>query len=158
MYYIYHIPGKKIGCSKEPKYRVKQQGYTQFEILEQYEDINIASEREIELQKQYGYKVDNCLYKISKQNRRKWTKTDSDKARVIMIKNGFFKEWYKKGNAARIKSVGKYDKKTNELICIYNSISDAARDIDRPNNTTTISSCCLGKRKSYMGFIWKYIE
>lgn len=63
MYYIYHIIGKKIGCSKNPERRVKQQGYTQFEILEQYEDINIASERELELQKQYGYKVDNTFYK-----------------------------------------------------------------------------------------------
>lgn len=63
MYYIYHIIGKKIGCSKNPKRRVKQQGFTEFEILEQHEDINIASERELELQKQFGYKVDNTFYK-----------------------------------------------------------------------------------------------
>jgi NADH pyrophosphatase NudC (nudix superfamily) len=62
MYYIYHIKGIKIGCSKEPNRRVKNQGYTEFEILEQYEDIEIASKREIELQQQYGYKKDNIKY------------------------------------------------------------------------------------------------
>ena len=63
MYYIYHIIGKKIGCSKNPNYRIKRQGYTEFEILEQYENIDIASKRELELQEQYGYKIDNTLYK-----------------------------------------------------------------------------------------------
>ena len=63
MYYIYHIPGIKIGCSKNPKRRVKAQGYTEFIILETHTDIQIASEREISLQKEYGLKVDNTLYK-----------------------------------------------------------------------------------------------
>jgi hypothetical protein len=67
MYYIYHIPGKKIGCSKNPNRRTKQQGAIEFEILEQHEDINIASEREIELQKQYGYNVDKTTYNKSTQ-------------------------------------------------------------------------------------------
>jgi hypothetical protein len=69
-YYIYHIPNfvhsdgsiGKIGQSVNPKRRVKAQGYTQYEILEVHTDINIASEREIELQKQYGYKVDKLKY------------------------------------------------------------------------------------------------
>jgi hypothetical protein len=63
MYYIYHIKGVKIGCSKEPNRRVKNQRYTEFEILEQYDNIEIASKREIELQIEYGYKKDNTLYK-----------------------------------------------------------------------------------------------
>ena len=62
MYYIYHIKGIKIGCSKFPKNRVKKQGYDNFEILEQYENIDIASKREIELQMQYGYIKDCTLY------------------------------------------------------------------------------------------------
>jgi hypothetical protein len=61
-YYIYHIPGIKIGCSKTPKQRVKGQGYSNFEILEEHIDIYIASNREIELQKQYGYPVDKTSY------------------------------------------------------------------------------------------------
>ena len=62
MYYIYHIPNIKIGCSKNPKRRVKQQGYDEFTILETHTDIQIASERERLLQKEYGFKMDNTLY------------------------------------------------------------------------------------------------
>lgn len=61
-YKIYHIKDVKIGCSINPKQRVKKQGYTEYEILEVYEDISIASKREIELQKQYGYTVDCTMY------------------------------------------------------------------------------------------------
>ena len=65
MYYIYHIPGVKIGCSTEPNIRVKNQGYTDFEILEQSDDIYKISEREMLLQKQYGYRVDRISYVLS---------------------------------------------------------------------------------------------
>ena len=65
MYYIYHIKGVKIGCSTQPKIRVKRQGYTEYEILETHTDIDVASQREIALQKQYGYKVDNTTYSQS---------------------------------------------------------------------------------------------
>ena len=67
MYHIYHIKGVKIGCSTDPKRRVRQQGNTEFEILESHTDIDIASQREIELQKEYGYKVDKNGQKYSNQ-------------------------------------------------------------------------------------------
>jgi hypothetical protein len=61
-YYVYHIPGIKIGCTEmKPADRVKAQGYSEFEILETHTDIYIASDREIELQIQYNYKRDNPL-------------------------------------------------------------------------------------------------
>lgn len=77
IYYIYHIPtfrhkdGRigKIGCTEEEdaKVRVENQGYTEYEILETHTDIIIASDREIQLQKEYGYKVDTLpYYKIVK--------------------------------------------------------------------------------------------
>lgn len=62
MYYIYHIPGVKIGCSINPKRRVKVQGYTEFEILAEVNDKLAAGNLEIELQKQYGYSVDKIKY------------------------------------------------------------------------------------------------
>ena len=65
-YYIYHIPGKKIGVTRNLLDRVThQQGYkpSEYEVLESSEDINYISDREIELQKSYGYKVDRKLYK-----------------------------------------------------------------------------------------------
>lgn len=62
MYYIYHIPGVKIGCSIQPKVRVKAQGYTEYEIIEEHNNKKIASYREVELQKKYGYAIDDCKY------------------------------------------------------------------------------------------------
>ena len=65
MYYIYHIPGKKIGATRNLKTRVTfMQGYKEgeYEVLEQSEDINYISDREIELQQSYGYKVDRQKY------------------------------------------------------------------------------------------------
>jgi hypothetical protein len=62
MYYIYHIPGVKIGCSITPKRRVKVQGYTEFEILAETNDKLAAGDLEIQLQKQYGYAIDKVKY------------------------------------------------------------------------------------------------
>lgn len=54
-YYIYHIPGVKIGCTVEPERRVKRnQQYDYYEILEEHTCIDTASKRELELQKEYG--------------------------------------------------------------------------------------------------------
>ena len=66
MYYIYHITGKKIGVTRNLNTRVTLiQGYKEgeYEVLEQSEDIDYISDREIELQKSYGYKVDRTKYK-----------------------------------------------------------------------------------------------
>ena len=66
MYYLYHIPGKKIGVTRDLNTRVTLiQGYkeNEYEVLEQSDDIDYISDREIELQKSYGYKVDRKPYK-----------------------------------------------------------------------------------------------
>ena len=66
MYYLYHIPGKKIGVTCNLNKRVTLiQGYkeNEYEVLEQSEDIDYISDREIELQLSYGYKKDRKLYK-----------------------------------------------------------------------------------------------
>ena len=66
MYYLYHIPGKKIGVTRDLNTRVTLiQGYkeNEYEVLEQSDDIDYISDREIELQKSYGYKRDRTLYK-----------------------------------------------------------------------------------------------
>ena len=73
MYNIYHIPGKKIGVTRNLNKRVtEQQGYApeEYEVLFKSDDINIISNLEIELQKSYGYKVDRQSYKnlINKNN------------------------------------------------------------------------------------------
>ena len=79
MYYIYHIPGKKIGVTRNLNNRVTlMQGYkeTEYEVLEQSDDIDYISDREIELQKSYGYKVDLKKYKNLKFNKMKINATE----------------------------------------------------------------------------------
>ena len=74
MYYIYHIPGKKIGVTRNLKNRVTlMQGYKkgEYEVLETHEDINYVSKRELELQNNYGYKIDNKSYKELVNNNNK---------------------------------------------------------------------------------------
>ena len=66
MYYLYHIPGKKIGVTRDLNNRVTlMQGYkeNEYEVLFTSDDIDFISNKEIELQKSYGYKVDRKLYK-----------------------------------------------------------------------------------------------
>ena len=81
MYYLYHIPGKKIGVTSNLNTRVTLiQGYKEgeYEVLESSKDINYISDREIELQKSYGYKVDRRKYSelYNKSNKMKINATE----------------------------------------------------------------------------------
>lgn len=73
-YYLYHIPGKKVGVTTNLEERVhKQQGYYpgEYEIIEQSDDINFISEGERIMQKFYKYRVDDVLYSELKFNKNK---------------------------------------------------------------------------------------
>jgi hypothetical protein len=71
VYYIYHVPEVKIGCTDHLSRRLKVQGYEDYQVLEAYEDIYEASDREIYLQKLMGYPVDVIPYWKSVENRNK---------------------------------------------------------------------------------------
>jgi len=57
------------------------------------------------------------------------------------------------------KKIAQIDIKTNETIKIYDSITDAYKELNKPWNSL-ISKVCLGKkgRNSIYGYKWKYIE
>jgi len=64
-YYIYHIPGKKIGVTTNLKNRVEdQQGYgpEEYEVLAIRTDISEAAKYEALYQRKYGYPVDIVPY------------------------------------------------------------------------------------------------
>jgi hypothetical protein len=160
MYYIYHIIGKKIGCSKNPNRRVNQQGYTEFEILEQHEDIDIASKRELELQEQYGYKIDTTTYsksiqgysvdKVSKAGKSSATKQWSENREELINRS-------KLSKPILIKKYGKvilqFDLNDN-FLKEWKGIKEAARtlNIKPPNLSATLN----GRQKTCGGYIWKY--
>ena len=65
IYYIYHIPGKKIGVTTNLKNRVEdQQGYGpgEYEILARRYDISEAAKYEAIYQRMYGYPIDIIPY------------------------------------------------------------------------------------------------
>jgi NTP pyrophosphatase (non-canonical NTP hydrolase) len=65
-YYVYHIPGVKVGCTTNLQKRVtNQQGYNsdEYEVLLETKDINEASIQEQVSQLEFGYKKDLKLYK-----------------------------------------------------------------------------------------------
>jgi hypothetical protein len=65
MYYIYEIPGVKVGCTRIDQFNKRQRvqkNKGQMIILEEHKDIIVASNREIELQKEKEYPVDTILY------------------------------------------------------------------------------------------------
>jgi NTP pyrophosphatase (non-canonical NTP hydrolase) len=66
MYYLYHIPGVKIGVTTDLKERVeRQQGYypDEYDIIMSTKDIDLVSKWEIKFQKHLGYRVDRKPYK-----------------------------------------------------------------------------------------------
>ena len=71
-YVIYHIPGKKIGCTSDLYERVtNQQGYEpgEYEILYKTPNMKHASKMERILQKDYGYRVDLKSYEELSNNK-----------------------------------------------------------------------------------------
>jgi NTP pyrophosphatase (non-canonical NTP hydrolase) len=79
MYYLYHIPGKKIGVTRDLNNRVtQQQGFAvdEYEVLLTSTDIDYISDMEIELQQSYGYKKDRTLYKNLFKSNMKINPTD----------------------------------------------------------------------------------
>ena len=78
-YYLYHVPGVKIGVTTNIKERVeRQQGYieSEYDIIMSSDDIDNISEWERKLQKKLGYRVDEKLYSKLKCNKMKINVTE----------------------------------------------------------------------------------
>ena len=77
IYYLYHIPGKKIGITTNLKSRVEdQQGYGEgeYDVIMKTDDVAKISEYELFLQKLYGYPVDLVPYDKLNCNKNKLNK------------------------------------------------------------------------------------
>jgi len=78
-YYLYHVPGVKIGVTTNIKERVeRQQGYieSEYDIIMSSDDIDNISEWERKLQKKLGYRIDEKLYSKLKCNQMKINVTE----------------------------------------------------------------------------------
>jgi len=174
-YYIYHIEGIKIGCTMNPNLRPKKQGYTNYKILEEHIDIYKASDREQELQKEYGYKVDTIPYwktlKIAtKEGRLKGGQKGGDWS----IKSGHIKKLNSLGGKA-IAKINRESGRWNEVIKLANKATSiivqqrdlnnnlinefkSGREAARQTNIdqSSIIKCCKGKFKKAGGYTFNY--
>lgn len=154
-YYIYHIEGVKIGCTMNPTIRPKKQGYPNYSILEEHDDIYIASDREIELQKQYKYPVDTQPYwktiKIaSKEGRLRGGSKARDSGQLSLTRD-------KGGEVSKLRysiPIIAYDKITKKLVGEYYSVKEAARQLGL--RSCTIHVVLKGRQKSANGYIFNY--
>ena len=168
-YYIYHIEGKKIGCTTNLKRRVREQGYTQYSILETHDDIKIASDREIELQKQYGYRVDRATYFKSLNNLSAAGKLGGINGGKLGGTNGGRKGGLKggktQGNINKENGLLKRMQETRwipieqrdkdgKFIKEWKSASHVVRELGI--NGSRITQCCKGKAKTAGGYTFNY--
>lgn len=173
-FYIYHIPGIKIGCTTTIKERIlRQQKYSYYEILEEHIDIFIASDREQELQKQFGYKVDTVPYwksyksgvnrtkKLSKEKLKKIKTSGGKEASIVNKKKGIGiysftkeqrKQYSKIAGEKLSKSVLVFDKLTGNYITEFVSSREAGRQLGISN----IASIITGKIKTRKQYTFKY--
>jgi hypothetical protein len=172
MYTIYHIPGVKVGCSMRVEARVKDQGYSVYEVLDTCTTIEEASEREIEWQEKLGYGRDNiqsyagtrkmAAFACTKEAIAKRVSTlketikTSEKwktSRLEIIKKCHTKEVIQKRALKQKKPVIQLDL-NNNFIKEWPSGIDIQRALGI--NSGDICICCKGRQKTAGGFIWKY--
>lgn len=160
MYYIYHIPGIKIGCTKNLNNRIKQQTKGEWEVLEQHLDIHTASEREITLQKEYGYKVDTTTYHNSTKSFKAETTIKAGKASALKQWKLNRNELIERSKLSKPVMIEKYGKDIiqydldNNFIKEWKGIKEVARSLNiKPPNLT---ACLNNRQKTSGGFIWKY--
>lgn len=173
MYYIYHIPGIKIGCTSNLKNRMRQQGFTEYEVLETHTDIDIASDREIELQTQYGYsEPSNTNYKQHIEFAKAGAiacKGKPNKGAQYQIANKIGMFGYSKEERLAIntkasligaqrakelfsKPIDMFNFKTKEFIRSFNSKSEAMKEL----NLSNIGHVLKGNRNHTKGYTFKY--
>jgi len=155
MYTIYEVPGVKVGCtSRSPEVRVKEQGYTQFRVIEEAVDINVASERERYWQEKLGYGRDTVSYITTKAfldkcqtstARQNWKKSIKVSKRWRSARD----RWSEK----RLKTIQQYSLK-GELIEEWKQAKLAAAYVG--TSIVNIRGCLIGRQKTAGGYIWKY--
>ena len=155
-YIIYHIPGVKIGCTNDLGERMRKQGSPKYEILETHSDIYTASQREIELQKQYGYPIDkNPYYKIIKIAT-KQSRVKGGKIVGINCRNSdHMKKMTKNAIEANKKAIIQFDKNGNK-IKEWDNILECSLSLKIDNSS--IGKVCRGKLKSCGGYTFQYKE
>ena len=163
IYYIYEIPGKKVGCTKDLTRRQKEQETEgKLILLETHTDIYTASERERLLQKSKGYNIDKQPYWYVTQVKLPKTKTEQAKKKRIVTYGDFRQPQLKRTKElkvykVKVQRVGSYNKIVEKTFYkIIKGIHQCKREL-KFNHCTGISNVLRGKAKSYKGYTFEYI-
>lgn len=154
VYTIYHIPGVKVGCTDNLEERMLRQKCKQWEIIEEHTCIFCASDREIELQKAWGYTVDRIPY---------WRTSMMDKSAAGKI--GGKKGGKRNVESGHISRLGKASAEWSSIPVVatdkctgtetsYPSACEAARQLNCAQSN--INACLKGRQKSAYGHYWRY--
>ena len=92
---------------------------------------------------------DTTISKIIESNKTRYRAplTEESRQRIGVSKKG--------ENSPIAKKVVQIDPKTNKIIKIFLSASDAGKEMGLVNGSQ-ITACCKGRQKTSAGFIWKY--
>jgi len=170
MYVVYLIPGKKVGGSKRVEERVKEQGYTEYKILEICNSEEELSEREIFWQEKLGYRKDPMSYskikewakkghteEVSERRVQTWRQTvavsEEYKNCLLNVHKMNTPEAKAKKAAIHKKPIVQLDMQNN-IIREWDSATDASKVLDF--SLECIRMACKGKIKSSQGFKWKF--
>jgi hypothetical protein len=154
----------KIGVTyqklKQRFRKYKNQNLSNWEILEEHNCKFKVSDREIELQKEYGYKVDKRPYwktikMPTKEGMSKGGKTAGAIYGPLSVKNGHMKRMQEKAHVARRKAILQYDLDGN-LIKEWECGRYASIELNL--HATSITAVCKGRLKKTGGYTFKYKE
>jgi hypothetical protein len=173
MYYIYHIPGVKIGCTNNLQRRIREQGFSNYELLEQYSDKFTASNREKELQKKYGYRLDNITYnesvrritkaqQISLETKNEWLPKVDWKAREEKINQK--EKWakVKSSNGYKNRRIANGSEQLKKVVLQYDLDGNFIKEWNQgvrwlcKNFHKGISGCARLEKGTAGGFQWRY--
>jgi len=159
---IYHVPGVKIGCTDNLRRRLRVQGLldSEWEILETHTDDQIASKREKELQKQYGYPVDRNGYEFETRSRvgKIGGKKNIESGHLDRLfqknkESGVLEKCSQRTKELYSKPVLAFRKDTGEFVGEFESQKEAARQLNLYQGT--ISNIIRGIVKSTGGYTFR---
>jgi len=167
VYTIYEIVGIKIGCTDNFERRLKEHkkkygvSNDKIRIIEEHTDIYLASDRERELQRSNGYKVDKQLYWYVTKVKLPKTKTkEAQKKRKESY--GDFRE--KQINRAKLidvykvklKRIGSYTQIVEKkYLKTINGVLETARQLGF-KHCIGVSRVLNNTAKSYKGYTFRY--
>lgn len=102
----------------------------------------------------------NEYRKLRSEITKKWWNNASEEEKEIwkenMIASRIGKNMSKDNpNSKRIAMI---DKRTNEIIKIFDSVADASEEICNDRNSRNIHACAIGQNKTAWGYKWRYLN